>query len=356
MRNVLKTLSEKDWQSFLDRGGIFSQGGNVWLFWGDMQVVEDRPACPALCAPEFFLKEPLKWIIFEHSACFDQSLLRKIMSSFVDTPSEYCWEVPEIQSFAEQFSWIQESIRDEKISKAVPCIFEEGYQVTGDKKMLLNSIYNSLQFETGHLYGHWVDGHGILGLTPEVLIEQKEENHFATMALAGTYSLEEYKKDPHRFMEDEKEKNEHLWVVYDIVDALKKYGSVQAQDMEVATTPTLAHLKTTIALDSDSPVAVEELVRALHPTPALGVYPRERSEFALNHLNEGSWRGRFGAPFGFSLNSKESLFVVAIRNFQWMEDRLYIGSGCGVVKQSNMNKEWRELFNKRQSVKQIFDL
>ncbi|MNL49201.1 chorismate binding enzyme [compost metagenome] len=50
---------------------------------------------------------------------------------------------------------------------------------------------------------------------------------------------------------------------------------------------------------------------------------------------------------------EEALCLVAIRNMQWNGQFAMIGSGCGVVAASELEREWRELYQKRLSVKKI---
>jgi isochorismate synthase EntC len=42
--------------------------------------------------------------------------------------------------------------------------------------------------------------------------------------------------------------------------------------------------------------------------------------------------------------------VVAIRNVQWTGKCLQVSSGCGIVKESRVLNEWRELELKRNSI------
>jgi menaquinone-specific isochorismate synthase len=52
----------------------------------------------------------------------------------------------------------------------------------------------------------------------------------------------------------------------------------------------------------------------------------------------------------FHFNSEKSLALVAIRNLLWDETGSRIGTGCGIVASSQMEKEWQELASKRDFV------
>ena len=53
---------------------------------------------------------------------------------------------------------------------------------------------------------------------------------------------------------------------------------------------------------------------------------------------------------------EQSFCVVAIRNVQFINGKAYIGSGCGLVKESQIEKEWKELKKKRQFIKKILNI
>ena len=94
-----------------------------------------------------------------------------------------------------------------------------------------------------------------------------------------------------------------------------------------------------------------------HPTPALGPLPR--TEETLSQLI--GWRNRlqcppwFGAPFGIWQDGVFEV-LVAIRMVAWEQDQLLVPSGCGVIEESRLVNEWRELRLKREAVRAAFGL
>ena len=48
--------------------------------------------------------------------------------------------------------------------------------------------------------------------------------------------------------------------------------------------------------------------------------------------------------------------MVAIRMVVWQGDNVYLPSGCGVIDESRLVNEWRELRLKRDSVKELFQI
>ena len=97
------------------------------------------------------------------------------------------------------------------------------------------------------------------------------------------------------------------------------------------------------------------MIQQMHPTPALGPLPR--TDETMNLLLD--WRARlgcpevFGAPFGLWRDGVLTV-VVAIRMIVWRGTKVLLPSGCGVIAESRLVNEWRELRLKRDAVKQVF--
>ena len=63
----------------------------------------------------------------------------------------------------------------------------------------------------------------------------------------------------------------------------------------------------------------------------------------------------FGAPFGVSVDGVVEI-LVAIRMVAWRGHEIRIPSGCGVIEESRLVSEWRELRLKREAVCRLFGL
>lgn len=189
-------------------------------------------------------------------------------------------------------------------------------------------------------YGFHMNDEGMVGVTPEILFHVRGQT-LTTMALAGTGRL-----GGPSLLEDKKEKLEHDLVIEHIVQSLRGLGAITVGQTQELNYPKLKHLKTPIHLQLENPPVFGDLIHRLHPTAALGGWPRAE---ALNFLREkGEPRGRFGAPFGF-IRGEQMLAVVAIRSLQWQKNRAQVFSGAGVVSGSVAEREWRELQLKRRA-------
>jgi menaquinone-specific isochorismate synthase len=100
-----------------------------------------------------------------------------------------------------------------------------------------------------------------------------------------------------------------------------------------------------------------EMVRRLHPTAALGAWPRnEAAERWLREADRGVKRRTFGAPFGLEREDRSALALVSIRNVQWQGEHVRVGSGAGLIAESRLDRELEELREKREQVKALFGL
>ncbi len=155
------------------------------------------------------------------------------------------------------------------------------------------------------------------------------------MALAGTCPKSEV-AERDSLLNDEKEMQEHLYVLEDLIMVLHPWGEVTTKGPVIVELPTLYHLRTDIEIRCDQKPDFLSLVDQLHPTPALGVSPRSRGyKWMAEQFPGQEGRQHFGGPFAFFLGHDEALCLVAIRNLQWNKTSSMIGSGCGVVAASD---------------------
>ncbi|WP_413558832.1 chorismate-binding protein [Bdellovibrio sp. HCB209] len=263
------------------------------------------------------------------------------------------WQEPAESDFQKDLEVIQGKINANTIQKAVPVIFARSQQTVtaAERAQLILTLMDAP--ETLYVFGFWQNGEGILGATPETLFDY-DQGILKTMALAGTCPKSD-KTERQSLLLDEKEMQEHHLVVEDLTQRLGRWGAVQSHGPMILELPTLYHLKTDFQVRCQAKPDFRELVMDLHPTPALGVAPRSAGYKWLQELPGQEGRQRYGAPIAF-MGQEEALCLVAIRNLQWNQNESMIGSGCGVVAASEFTREWRELFQKRLSVRKILGL
>lgn len=357
--NATQKIEHRDIDEFLGNGFFMGVGPEqVMMAWGKPKKLK-KPELNQQCyfVSDFYLEDKSPWVTFAHSVVTYRKDLCQMLSDFAGQPLlDLSWKRPKLENFEAQFRRVQQEINSGKISKAVPVVFSRA-QGSMTKSMRAHAIRNLLNNAVKPIpYGYLTPTEGILGASPEILFSyDSKNNELTTMALAGTRNSELEKQNS--LLNDEKEIFEHELVVKGLKEKLKDLGERQCSPTYVWDLGSLSHLRTDIQVElREKPQAqnlFSSLIQKLHPTAALGVAPVQADWRFLKSCDGNELRGRFGAPFGVFHPEGKSQVLVAIRNLQWNEDGLSVGTGCGVVGQSELQNEWRELQLKQQY---IFDL
>lgn len=317
------------------------------------------PDQPAFYVSDFFLRTESPWVQYdawlELSA---QEFQASLNCGQAEVLKSIDWKVEHEDLFREAFAELQEAFNERKLEKGVP--YACAYTSTAmSLDRLNNSLKNGLSYiqnYPGYLYGHWEGKSGFLGVTPEILFwhDQKQPSIVQTMALAGTRRDQDCSKE---FEKDEKEHREHQLVIEGISKDLQQLGKVTPGKTSVLNLPTLKHLLTPLQVHLNQPFHFELAVRTMHPTPALGAFPRSEGWKWLESLQEKLDRQHYGAPFGFYFGSRGISFcLVAIRQVQWSTGGMRIFAGCGVIKSSVLQREWEEVQLKMRAIRNLFAL
>ena len=263
---------------------------------------------------------------------------------------EVAWDALEADGFSEIFTEVTNAMGRGLIEKSVPVVTERGVVRVGEAAALSRCLHGLHGMVCG--YGWLGRDDGFIGATPEDLFAL-QDGVLTTMALAGTARSD----DTAVFEVDQKEIREHEYVAGNLAAKLSDIGIVHREARRVMDLGPLVHFETPIRVELSHPVEPGRLIQQLHPTPALGPLPRTEETMGLLL----DWRRRlgcpdgFGAPFGLMRDGVLSV-VVAIRMVAWRGKDVFLPSGCGVIEESRLVNEWRELRLKRDAVKQVFAL
>ena len=181
--------------------------------------------------------------------------------------------------------------------------------------------------------------------TPEQLIEV-EDNILSTKAVAGTIrrthdeQLDE--ENIQAFLNDQKNLNEHQFVVDSILQDIEDYVTEVDYNRkpEILTNDHLYHLYTQIKASLKENAYIKLLDR-LHPTPALGGYPKDEAVEYIERYEFGT-RGLYGAPVGYIDMDDDCEFIVAIRSMLLKQYQAILFAGCGIVCNSDPDAEVAE--------------
>jgi menaquinone-specific isochorismate synthase len=339
----------------VQRDFAFIQTGpdRVFVGWGPFdQLPMRRPESPAFFIADFFLDDPHPW---RHPRSWEEISFAELAARFGEAPPPRIeWDPMTIDAFAPLFDSAKAAMRRGEFNKIVPVQFENG-RLTARSEMWPWLVRRLASLPRGmSAYGYSYQNHGLAGASPEMLFESAGCG-YRTMALAGTRPVER----AHELLRDAKELREHRMVVDDIVRRIAPFANVEVEPIGILELPSIAHLATPIRFEE---IGLErmsyfEIVRRLHPTAALGASPRsETAERWLREADRGVKRRTFGAPFGLELPDRRAIALVSIRNVQWQGDALRVGSGAGLLPESQLQREFDELREKREQVKALLGL
>jgi isochorismate synthase len=249
-------------------------------------------------------------------------------------------------SWKKSCAGISAAIRAGKIRKAVPARYRS-YSISGAERAALAELALAKLFSAApsrtHRFVVREKEDIFFGATPELLF-RREKNEIFVPAIAGTRALADGSEATlaSDLMSSEKEREEHALVVEGIHGSLRSLGlkPLSSAEPDILRVPGLLHLYTPVRARDPGNISSEQLISALHPTPAVGGFPKKE---AVNFLLENEpWnRGLFASPILFRLPEKE-LCLVAIRSALLTSNRLYVFAGAGFVKGSDPEREWKE--------------
>ena len=323
--------------------------GSVLIGHGPFDSSRNAPESGvAFHVQDFALSDEKPWKI---PATFERTTALALASRLPATTRFEChWNTLDPAPFSGVFQEVMSAIHGGVFEKTVPVVTETGISNQPPGPAIIAAM--ARQQTPLQSYG-WIepDG-GFAGATPELLFSL-DGTVLDTMALAGTARSE----DRDVFAVDEKEIREHEYVAQTLVSKLLDLGHLERHSREILDLGPIVHFLTHIKVDLRSLMAPEDLLRKLHPTPALGPLPRTTG--TLDALCE--WRHRlgcpasFGAPFGLWDEGRfES--IVAIRGMWWNGNQIQVPAGCGIIEASRLVNEWRELRLKREAVKRFLEL
>lgn len=212
-----------------------------------------------------------------------------------------------------------------------------------------NSFHFAFQFQNEYSF---------IGMTPECLFQRIGDDLY-TEAIASTRKRgatpEEDEALAQELLQSDKDLREHRWVKKMIVDRLQPYcEEIQStSDESLLKLTNVQHLFSEFHAALKPGVNNEQLLKALHPTPAVGGYPKDKSVERIAQL-EPFDRGWYAAPVGW-VSRNEAEFAVAIRSALVHKNMLHIYAGSGIVQGSDPQKEWEENRNKAQNFLQLFE-
>jgi isochorismate synthase len=178
---------------------------------------------------------------------------------------------------------------------------------------------------------------------------------FQATAVAGSIprgdSPEEQWALAEGLLNSEKDLREHRVCVEDMVARLGPLSEEVRAEAEphVLTLSAIQHLETPITSRLRPGENVLTTLRALHPTPAVCGFPRDRA-LALLAEAEPFPRGWYAGPVGWFDGDGDGVFVPALRSAVGRGREWRLFAGAGIVAGSDPEKEWAETRMKFQPI------
>jgi menaquinone-specific isochorismate synthase len=196
------------------------------------------------------------------------------------------------------------------------------------------------------------------GSSPE-LIAKFHTGKIETDALAGSIQRGENEIQDAGFekelLESEKIRSEHNLVVDYIKNCLAKIASNISNNggTKVKKLYNIQHLWTKITAELTHDDTIFHLLKELYPTPAICGVPKEPAQAIIKKMEEHK-RGLYSGVTGWGNLFDEGEFVIAIRSALSIDNQIYAFAGCGIVKDSNADQEWKETELKLSPILSLF--
>ena len=247
--------------------------------------------------------------------------------------------------------WIQsvkkaiQQMKDEKLEKVV---LNRTLNASFSSEINSSNVIYELEAtrNVNYIISYQLKDTVFISATPERLISKKE-NTVSSMCLAGSAakgnSKEENIDAANWLLNSKKNNDEHAFVVNYIRETLKQYCDelLIPSSPRIMATKSLLHLFTPVEGKLLNHVSIFGLIKSMHPTPALGGFPKDAACNLIREL-EPVDRGWYGAPIGWIDLNGNGDFAVGIRSALVKGDKARLYAGCGVVQDSKPEEEFFE--------------
>jgi len=306
----------------------------------------DSSSPSVLVIPEIVLgqKNGKSWITWIGDK--NQPGLEKISNSSIS--GEITWQdaAKDEEVWRQQVTKAITAIKDGLVEKVV---LARDLTATSTKEIDTRSLLQRLEIEYPSTWLFLVNG--LVGATPELLVRlskslvtsrvlagtiRKSGNEDRDLALAASLA------------KSSKDLEEHEYAVKSVADGLAPFCS----STNVPESPFVLHLANVMHLATDVTGVLNSsarqadiftLIEQLHPSAAVCGTPTEVAKKYISQLEQMD-RGRYSGPVGWIDAQGDGEIAIALRCGLLSEDRksIRIFAGCGIVADSNPEKEFAE--------------
>ncbi len=222
-------------------------------------------------------------------------------------------------------------------------------------------LYKNLKRQNPSPYMYYVDDEErtVIGSSPESFIK-KEGDVITTNPIAGTHKRgateEEDKQNEIELLTDEKELSEHRMLVdlgRNDLNIIAQRGTVHIPKlMTIERFEHVMHIYTIVEGKIKPEITPLQMITALLPAGTVSGAPKTR---AITRLYESrkQKRGIYAGGVGYINCNHDLDFALAIRTMVVDSEYVNVEAGCGVVYDSNPNKELKETMIKAKSLLEV---
>lgn len=249
---------------------------------------------------------------------------------------------------------VQALARDIRRGKPVKAVLARQVRLQAHRPFTLSRVLQALleSYPNCSVFAFCRGSSCFVGATPEWLVRLRERQLYS-MALAGSAARGLTEEDDRHLaqalLQSQKERTEHALVLAAIQEALRDLCETLELPSEpgLLHLPTLQHLYTPVTGRIRAGYTVLDVVERLHPTPAVGGYPREAAlQWLAGH--EQLDRGWYAGPVGWIDPQGGGEFAVAIRSALVQGRKAWLFAGCGIMAESDPAREYEESWLKLQ--------
>jgi menaquinone-specific isochorismate synthase len=258
-------------------------------------------------------------------------------------------DVPDHEGWTRMVQWALDAIKGDALDKVV---LARRVALALNESMDPLLVLNHLEAATPGCYHFAVrpgEGPAFVGASPERLF-RREGRTVVSEAVAGTRPRGDTEEEDEAFrrelLQNPKERREHAFVEDAIRSDLEQVCvSVQRPngtgELALARGRHL-HSRLTGTLRPDT--TTTDLLKVLHPTPAVGGVPTDNAVTAIR-TQEPFDRGWYAGPVGW-IGRDAAEFAVGLRAGLVEENQIALFSGAGIVEGSTPDREWEEIEQK----------
>ncbi len=286
---------------------------------------------------------------FATSAAPDAADLLDLEPARISAPAARKLDVTALRNPVAWTAAVESAAARLRAGEAAKVVLAREVMARGDGVVAAGMVARSLRSAYPSCFIYLVtgaDGTAFIGASPELLIRRSGTRAVA-QPMAGSVARGATEADDDRLARQleasAKDGAEHRLVADFVVEALTPFANgVSARPPEVVRFTNIQHLATTVAADLKEPAAnALVLAAALHPTPAVGGWPREAADVLIDEL-EAMERGWYAGAVGWIDARGDGEFAVALRCGLLWEDGARLYAGVGVMPDSDAARELDE--------------